>query len=409
MKQASLFDGSIPFRITKPIRLIELFGGIGSQAKALTNLGVKFEHYRYCDFDKYAVKSYNAIHNTNFETTDITKLTAKDLNIVETDKYDYIMTYSFPCTDLSKAGKGLGMAKGSGTRSGLLWEVERLLDECNDLPQVLLMENVPDVIGTANAKHFAEWVQKLESLGHKNYWESLNAKNYGIPQNRERVFMVSLLGDYDYQFPSGIKLEKRLKDLLEENVDEKYYLSDKMLNFCINNTEKQKSKGNGFKFAPVELEKAEVAKTITTRSGSRIDDNFIKVVGHLDIKGNDQIRRVYDDNGLSSTLSTMAGGNRQPKILTIGNYSKSNHNASRIVDKNGISPTVMENHGTVTAINTDYRIRKLTPTECYLLMGFTKEDAAKVKEIGMSNSQMYKQAGNSIVVNVLMAIFKNLL
>src|SRR5690554_3446619 len=117
------------YKITKPIRLIELFAGIGSQAKALKNIGANFEHYRAIDFDKFAIKSYNAIHNTNFAPLDITKITAKDLGIVETDKYDYIMTYSFPCQDLSPAGKGAGMKKGSGTRSGLLWEVERLLSD----------------------------------------------------------------------------------------------------------------------------------------------------------------------------------------------------------------------------------------------------------------------------------------
>lgn len=127
--QRSIFDGTTPLKITKPIRLIELFAGIGAQAKALENLGVAFEHYRICEFDKYAVASYNAVHGTSFETSDITQLHAKDLGIVETDKYTYILTYSFPCTDLSKAGKQQGMSKESGTRSGLLWEVERILLE----------------------------------------------------------------------------------------------------------------------------------------------------------------------------------------------------------------------------------------------------------------------------------------
>ena len=117
----------------KPIRLIELFAGIGSQAKALKNLDVDFEHWVVCEFDKYAINSYNAIHNTNFATSDITNLSASDLNIVDTDKFTYLLTYSFPCQDLSNAGKGAGMEKGSGTRSGLLWEVERLLDDCEEL------------------------------------------------------------------------------------------------------------------------------------------------------------------------------------------------------------------------------------------------------------------------------------
>ena len=229
IEQIGLFDGTQKFKIDKPIRLIELFAGIGAQAKALENLGVDFEHYRICEFDKYAVASYNAIHGTDFKTSDITQITADDLGIVDTDKYCYIMTYSFPCTDLSVAGQMKGMAKGDKTRSGLLWEVERLLDECAELPQVLLMENVPQVHGTKNKKDFYAWLNKLESLGYKNYYKDLNAKHYGIPQSRNRCFLVSLLGDYYYSFPKRKPLKLKLKDLLETEVDERYYLSDEIV------------------------------------------------------------------------------------------------------------------------------------------------------------------------------------
>lgn len=167
--------------------------GIGAQAKALENLRVPFEHYRVCEIDKYAVQSYNAIHNTNFSTTDITQIHATDLGITDTDRYCYIMTYSFPCQDLSNAGLQKGMKKGSGTRSGLLWEVERLLRECKELPQILLMENVPAVHGTKNKADFDKWLDCLKELGYKNFWQDLNAKNYGIPQNRQRCFMLSYL------------------------------------------------------------------------------------------------------------------------------------------------------------------------------------------------------------------------
>ena len=221
----NLFDmGKEQFKIDKPIRLIELFAGIGSQAKALENLGADFEHYRVCEFDKYAIASYNAIHGTNFETSDITQLKGKDLGIVDTDKYCYIMTYSFPCQDLSLAGNQKGMTKGSGTRSGLLWEVERLLNETDELPQVLLMENVTQVHGEGNKKDFHEWVTFLENKGYSCYVADLNAKDFGIPQSRNRTFMVSILGDYYYDFPETMPLELTLNDMLEENVDEKYYL-----------------------------------------------------------------------------------------------------------------------------------------------------------------------------------------
>lgn len=211
----------------KPIRLIELFAGIGSQAKALENLGVDFEHWRVCEFDKHAINSYNAVHGTNFTTSDITKLTANDLSITDTEHFTYLLTYSFPCQDLSNAGKGRGMEKGSGTRSGLLWEVERLLNECDELPQVLLMENVPQVHGKKNKEHFDKWIDFLTSKGYSNFWQDLNAKNYGIPQSRDRCFMVSILGEFSYEFPKPIPLTLKLGDMLEKDVDEKYYLSDR--------------------------------------------------------------------------------------------------------------------------------------------------------------------------------------
>ena len=211
-EQISFFDGDKPLKITKPIRLIELFGGIGAQAKALENLGVEFEHYRMIEWDKFAVKSYNAIHGTDFTTTDICKTHADDLAVKDTDKYTYIMTYSFPCTDLSSAGKQAGMSRDSGTRSGLLWEVERLLREMDELPQILLMENVPEVVSDKNIHDFAEWVAVLDSMGYTSKYEILNAKDYGVPQNRERCYMVSWLGNFYFMYlppPQTVNSAKR--------------------------------------------------------------------------------------------------------------------------------------------------------------------------------------------------------
>ncbi len=274
MNQINIFEYMYePYKIRTPIRLIELFAGIGSQAKALERLGANFEHYRVVEFDKYAIASYNAIHGTKFETSDITEVNADDLCIVDTDKYDYLLTYSFPCQDLSLAGKQRGMKKGSGTRSGLLWEVERLLDECDELPQILLMENVPEVIGSKNIEHFQKWAAKLESLGYKNYTQILNAKNYGIPQNRNRCFMVSILGDYYYEFPEPFELKLRLKDMLEDDVDEKYYLGENLLK-CFTDMANRNGFVRGDRFKPHNLD-SKYAYTITTRAGNRATDNFI--------------------------------------------------------------------------------------------------------------------------------------
>lgn len=307
MHQISFFDGDTPLKITKPIRLIELFAGYGSQSLALNYLGVPFEHWKICEWAVKSIQAYKDLHfgddNHNYskaysedELIDIlfakgisadynSPMTreqikrmgaakmrtvynnivatnnlvsvcnahAKDFEIEDTDKHTYIMTYSFPCQDLSKAGNGAGMAKGSGTRSGMLWEVERILDECNgNLPQILLMENVPDVIGANNVKHFAQWVKKLEQLGYTSKWQCLNAKDYGVPQNRDRCFMVSWLGDHYYDFPSAVKLEKRLIDILEPNVEERYYLPEKILESYAEFNRKNKDKGNGFRFEPID-------------------------------------------------------------------------------------------------------------------------------------------------------------
>ena len=229
--QFDIFDYvSEPVTITKPIRLIELFAGYGSQAMALKRIGAKFEHYRVVEFDKYAIASYNAVHGTDFPTMDITKVHAEDLNICDTETFTYLLTYSFPCTDLSVAGKQAGMSKGSGTRSGLLWEVERIFSEIKDsggeLPQILFMENVPQVHGKKNMADFQKWIQFLESLGYTNFWKDLNAKDYGVAQNRNRCFMFSFLGNYTYRFPDPIPLTKKLKDYLEDEVDEKYYINN---------------------------------------------------------------------------------------------------------------------------------------------------------------------------------------
>ena len=224
MKQPSLFD--IPeIHINKPIRLIELFGGIGAQAMALRDIGADFERWRYVDFDKHAVASYNAIHGTDFKPSDITQIRGADLAIEDVDKYAYILTYSFPCQDLSLAGKQLGMAKGSNTRSCLLWEVERLLNEVKNLPQILLMENVPQVHAEKNAPDFQRWISFLNGKGYDSFWQDLNAADYGLPQNRDRCFMLSLLGDYDFEFPDAIKLERTMLSCLEPSVPEKFYIN----------------------------------------------------------------------------------------------------------------------------------------------------------------------------------------
>jgi len=223
-EQMNLFDITRQeYQIDKPIRLIELFAGYGSQAMALRNLGADFEHYKVVEFDKYAITSYNSVHGTNFPTTDICDIKGSDLQIVDRDKYEYIMFYSFPCTDISVAGQMKGFEKGSGTRSSLLWEVQRILEELDEggqLPQICIMENVTAIHSQENMPHFSKWLEFLETLGYSSFVQDLNASDYGIAQNRDRTFVVSILGEWNYHFPVPIELTTCIEDYFEDLTDE---------------------------------------------------------------------------------------------------------------------------------------------------------------------------------------------
>lgn len=381
--QMSIFDFTRePISITKPIRLIELFAGYGSQAMALKRIGAKFEHYRVVEFDKYAIASYNAVHGTDFPTMDITKVHAEDLNICDTETFTYLLTYSFPCTDLSVAGKQAGMSKGSGTRSGLLWEVERILTEIIDsngeLPQILFMENVPQVHSQDNMPDFRKWLDFLESLGYTNYYQDLNAKNYGVAQNRERCFMFSFLGEYNYNFPQPIQLTKRIRDYQEEVIDDKFYVSDKALKGFVEHAKKQKEKGNTFHAVIKDVD--DISSTISARYYKDGSDCLIKVAGRINSSQDGKV--VYTD-GIAPTLTV--GHCNVPKIA---------------------EPAMRKLY---ESVKLQHIIRKLTPRECGRLMGVSDEDIDKMAAVNInSNTQLYKQFGNSIVVDVMCAMFKNL-
>ena len=221
---------------------------------------------------------YDNIQITN-NLVNIQQVKGKDLGIVDTDKYDYILTYSFPCQDLSLAGKGKGM-KDTSTRSGMLWEVERILKECKqigNLPQILLMENVPQVHSQDNIDDFYKWQNTLNELGYTSYVKDLIATDYGIPQTRNRCFMISILGNYNYSFPKPIPLELKLKDLLEENVDEKYFLSDKMLNCFLKEQSGNYPRKQRFEQSINRVNEQQIANTITTLEGNRDISTFIKI------------------------------------------------------------------------------------------------------------------------------------
>lgn len=382
--QISIFDIMYePIRIKKPIRLIELFAGYGSQAMALERIGANFEHYRVVEFDKYAIKSYNAVHGTDFPTMDITKVHASDLNICDTESFTYLLTYSFPCTDLSVAGKQAGMKKGSGTRSGLLWEVERILkeiwDKGGELPQILFMENVPQVHSDDNMPDFQNWIDFLTSLGYVNYWKDLNATDYGVAQNRNRCYMFSFLNRCSYKFPQPVVLTNRICDYLEKSVDSKFYLSKQNIDYFVKHEQEQRKAGNSFHAVYKGVK--DIAATIPSRYWKDGSNCLIKEPIVVAMRGRNP------DNPSDRTAGI-------PTEQRLELNTKGISNALTTVQKDNL---ILEK----------YRIRKLTPRECGRLMGVTDEDISKMAEVN-SNTQLYKQFGNSIVVDVMCAMFKNL-
>lgn len=386
------------------IKVNELFSGIGAFRKALENLEMPHEIVGISEIDKFAIKSYEAIYGKTRNYGDISKI----------DKLDYadLWTYGFPCTDISLAGKQAGIVKGE-TRSGLLFEVERLLIEsqkADELPKYLIMENVKNLVSKKFIADFERWLEFLKSLGYTNHWQVLNAKDYGIPQNRERVFCISILEDKRFRFPEKQTLRLRLKDLLENEVDEKFYLAQKQ-------TDK-------IEFSIFNMQKSRIQEKNYCDTLSYTNYKLPKCIqiGQYDTptRKNSNMYRVYDERGISPTIHTCQGGNLQPSIRIKNSTKKGFLEA---VDGDGIdlafpaSKHRIYDSGVATAVATSlqpnyldsaFRVRKLTPKECWRLMGFDDKSFEKAERV-CSNTQLYKQAGNSIVVNVLERILENLL
>lgn len=417
----------------RKIKIIELFSGIGAQVAALKRLGLPYEVVGISEIDKYAIKSYEAINNPTFNYGDITKINALD--------YADLWTYSFPCQDLSNAGKQAGIKE--GTRSGLLLHVERLLTDSvirGNQPKYLLLENVKALVSKKFKPDFERWLDKLEQLGYNNYWQVLNAKDYGIPQNRERVFVVSIRKDVDtksYKFPEKIPLQLKLKDLLESNVSEKYYLSqdkvDKLLNSLFHQ-ERDRLKNDEIcnclcsrDYKGLQLIK-EVSNTIRVGGRGSLDNNhswdLIAVAasrGRNPDNPSDRTAGVpteqrleINQSGCSNTLTTVQKNNM---VIQVGNTPMiggiGNHPFNKKFEfndfHNDVSPCLLStDYKNPKCYLHEMKIRKLTPLECWRLMGFTDEEFILAQLAGVSNSQLYKQAGNSIVIDVLVGIFKEL-
>lgn len=441
------------------VKILELFAGIGACSKAFENLGIPHKIVDAVEIDKYAIASFNAVHHTNFEPQDITEWD-KDIEV------DLIM-HGSPCQDFSLAGLQAGGDEGTGTRSSLMYESLRIIKKLK--PKYVIWENVKNLISDKHVHNFEKYLNTMEMLGYENAYKVMNAKDYGIPQNRERVFTVSIRKDLNkhYVFPLEKPLTLRLKDMLDKEVDERYYLSDKALNGVLNTQFTQSTleartenkdgciptlaardykdpklvveddkpnimfniygEGIGTSFAGNVYDADAISPTLNTMEGGNrqplVSDETLKIknataLGYLEAKEGDgvdissrmQFHRGNVQPDMCQTLTTSGGNDRgvvvgdnnlvvdepgiaiqkcgdrgtnnysksdisytipanpmsdrgqvvsvddettNDKIVVIGNYYPSGHSASRIVDKNGLAPTVMENHGQVTAVVED--------------------------------------------------------
>lgn len=250
------------------LRVFTAFSGYDSQCMALDKLGIDYELVGWSEIDKYAIQAHNAVYPQWAERNygDICKIDWEGV-----PDFD-LFTYSFPCTDISNAGKQDGLAKGSNTRSSLLWECQKVIEIKR--PKYCLMENVAALVSEKFRPYYLEWERLMCRYGYTNYSRVLNAKDYGIPQNRERIFMVSILDDsHTFYWPEPIPLQKRLKDVLEENVDEKYYLSKQVIDTFNRHADRNKKNGNGFGWNPTDGDC--IANCVKTKN-SRADDKYIK-------------------------------------------------------------------------------------------------------------------------------------
>lgn len=359
------------------IKVIELFAGIGSQREALKRANIEHEIVAISENDKYASRAYELLHGKTNNLGDIKK-------IERLPKAD-LWTYSFPCTDISISGRMKGFDKGSNTHSSLLWEVQRLLEvnkANNELPKYLLMENVKNIVSKKFMHLFQVWLDYLESLGYKNFYKVLNAKDYGIPQNRERCFMISIRDkDAHYEFPKPIPLTKKLADLLENEVDEKYFLSEKLIT-CFTDMKDRHGLIRGLRFRPKYMSEVDYAFAITTHAGYRPTDNYI-IVPQATKEGY-ALAEVGD-----------------------GVYTNRCQYKRGVVQKSMI-PTIKTSVTDIGVVANDkdelISIRRLTPRECWRLMGWYDDEIDKVIN-EFSNTQLYKMAGNGIAIDLLENIF----
>ena len=331
------------------IKVLSLFSGIGAFEKALTNLNIDYELVGFSEIDRYAIKSYCAIHDTTIDKLigDVSKI---DTSILPND-ID-LLTHGSPCQSFSVEGNKMGGDEGSGTTSSLMWETVRIIKDT--LPKVVIWENVKNVISKAHKHNFDRYIDELNQLGYVSKYKVINSLNHDLPQNRERLFVVSVLNNYvDFEFPTDRNCNVHVRDILESNVDDKYYLHDDALEWKL-------------------IEFTENHDIINIKQATK--------QGYIEL----QRGGVCDLNRPNSKT-------RRGRVQ---------HNGT-------VAPTVTASVQSIYYIENDNRVRKLTPLEYWRLQGFDDTDFNKAKEVS-PETNLYKQSGNSISVNVLEDIFRNL-
>ena len=396
----------VEYNKDRPLKVATAFSGYDSQKMALERLhnafpDFCFELVAWSEIDENAIAAHNAIFPED-----------KSKNLGDISKIDWakapdfdLFTYSFPCQDISAAGKQSGFEEGTGTRSSLLWECKKTIEAKK--PRYLMMENVKALASAKFLPFLRQWQSWLHSQGYENFTQVLNASDYEVPQNRERVFMISILRTDNnpypsYYFPKKLKLEKRIKHILEQNVDESYYLSQKALEyFC--------------------------------RAGQRFEDKFVKqsaepkIVGYTRDKKGEVVKRSLRD--ISNTVTTFTGSGHntdmyaaEPKIVASrgrGEFNRQQLEINENGTSNALTSVSKDNMLAVSELRciegcmvdkygNRYRVRKLTPKECFRLMDVSDEDIKKMESSGVAKTNLYKLAGNSIVVACMFHIFRKL-
>ncbi|MBS4195349.1 DNA (cytosine-5-)-methyltransferase [Bacillus sp. FJAT-49870] len=459
---------------------IELFAGIGGFRQALDKLGG--ECVFASEIDKFAKQSYTALYGDAHLHGDITKINETDI-----PDHDLIVA-GIPCQAFSVAGKRLGF---EDTRGTLFFDVARIAKEKR--PKAIWIENVKGLVGHDKGRTLDAIVQTLNDIGYTVDFEVLNSKYFGVPQNRERIFIIAIRDDlvtqepwiiegntivpkgkrrisayegvktFNFDWPEQTEVATRLRDILETEVDEKYYLDEEK-------TAKLVAQLDGIAYEKDEVKSQqgfgttpdEVSYCLTTRYDNGFLPSMFKrrertavieplMLGHIDLKGHDAIKRVYSAEGVSPTLTTMGGGHREPKIAEQQSYTQECPQCEKLLDFNifngvecdcgefveyeeirpvltpdrmekrqngrrfkendeeSFTLTSQDRHGVAIGQAPRYRIRKLSPLECFRLQGFSDEAHETVKAAGISDSQRYKQSGNAVTVNVISAIGKRLL